>query len=76
MDIGVWFALMGPAKLPEPVVARLRKALDETLQSPDFRKKMEATSSVVPLAPLDIERFLVTETAKYRDIVQFANIKE
>lgn len=76
MDIGVWFALMGPAKLPEPVLARLKKALDETLQSPDFRKKMEATSSVVPLAPLDIDRFLVTETGKYRNIVQFANIKE
>jgi tripartite-type tricarboxylate transporter receptor subunit TctC len=76
MDIGVWFALMGPAKLPAPVLARLKKALEETLQSPDFRKKMEATSSVVPLAPLDIERFLVTETAKYRNIVQFANIKE
>ena len=76
MDIGVWFALMGPARLPEPVLARLKKALDETLQSPDFRKKMEATSSVVPLAPLDIDRFLVTETSKYRNIVQFANIKE
>lgn len=76
MDIGVWFALMGPAKLPEAVVARLKKALDDTLQSPDFRKKMEATSSVVPLAPLDIDRFLVTETDKYRNIVQFANIKE
>jgi tripartite-type tricarboxylate transporter receptor subunit TctC len=76
MDIGVWFALMGPARLPEPVVARLKKALDDALQSPDFRKKMEATSSVVPLAPLDIERFLVTETDKYRNIVQFANIKE
>ncbi|MBN8754691.1 MULTISPECIES: Bug family tripartite tricarboxylate transporter substrate binding protein [Variovorax] len=76
IDIGVWFALMGPAKMPEPVVARLRKALDETLQSPDFRRKMEATSSVVPLAPLDIERFLAAETAKYRNIVQFANIKE
>ncbi|MGJ7554794.1 Bug family tripartite tricarboxylate transporter substrate binding protein [Variovorax sp. RB3P1] len=76
MDIGVWFALMAPARLPEPVLARLKKALDETLQSPDFRKKMEATSSVVPLAPLDIDRFLVTETSKYRNIVQFANIKE
>ncbi|WP_295979711.1 tripartite tricarboxylate transporter substrate-binding protein [uncultured Variovorax sp.] len=76
MDIGVWFALMGPAKLPAPVLARLRKALDETLQSPDFRRKMEATSSVVPTAPPDIERFLVTETDKYRSIVQFANIKE
>ncbi|HWT20446.1 MAG TPA: tripartite tricarboxylate transporter substrate binding protein [Variovorax sp.] len=76
MDIGVWFALMGPAKLPEPVRARLKKALEETLQSPDFRKKMEATSSVVPPAPLDIDRFLVAETAKYRSIVQFADIKE
>ena len=76
MDIGVWFALMGPAKLPAPVLARLRKALEETLQSPDFRKKMEATSSVVPATPPDIERFLATETDKYRSIVQFANIKE
>ncbi len=76
MDIGVWFALVGPAKLPEPVVARLKKALADTLQSPDFRKKMEASSSVVPTAPVDIDKFIGTETAKYRNIVQFANIKE
>ncbi|CAN5663290.1 tripartite tricarboxylate transporter substrate binding protein [soil metagenome] len=76
MDIGVWFALMGPAKLPEPVVARLKKALADTLQSPDFRKKMEASSSVVPTTTVDIDKFIGTETAKYRNIVQFANIKE
>lgn len=76
MDIGVWFALVGPAKLPEPVVARLKKALAETLQSPDFRKKMEAASSVVPGAPVDIDKFMTAETAKYKNIVQFANIKE
>lgn len=76
LDIGVWFALMGPAKLPEPVLARLKTALNETLQSPDFRKKMEATSSVVPTSNVDIDKFLVTETAKYKTIVKFANIKE
>jgi tripartite-type tricarboxylate transporter receptor subunit TctC len=76
LDISVWFALLGPAKLPEPVQAALKKALAETLQSPDFRKKMEASSSVVPTAPVDLDRFLVAETAKYRKIVQFANIKE
>lgn len=76
LDIGVWFALMGPAKLPEPVLSRLKKALSETLQSPDFRKKMEATSSVVPTTNVDIDKFIVTETAKYKTIVQFANIKE
>jgi tripartite-type tricarboxylate transporter receptor subunit TctC len=76
LDISVWFALLGPAKLPEPVQATLKKALAEILQSPDFRKKMEASSSVVPTAPIDLDRFLVTETAKYKKIVQFANIKE
>jgi tripartite-type tricarboxylate transporter receptor subunit TctC len=76
LDIGVWFALMGPAKLPEPVAARLKKALGETLQSPDFRKKMEAASSVVPTSDVEIDKFLVSETAKYKTIVKFANIKE
>ncbi|MGJ7485318.1 Bug family tripartite tricarboxylate transporter substrate binding protein [Variovorax sp. LT2P21] len=76
LDIGVWFALLGPAKLPEPVQARLKKALAEILQSPDFRKKMEASSSVVPAVPVDLDRFLVSETVKYQKIVQFANIKE
>ncbi|MCU4117950.1 Bug family tripartite tricarboxylate transporter substrate binding protein [Variovorax sp. N23] len=76
LDISVWFALLGPARLPEPVQASLKKALADILQSPDFRKKMEASSSVVPTVPVDLDRFLVTETAKYKKIVQFANIKE
>ena len=76
MDIGVWFALMGPAKLPEPIAAKLRKALDESLQSPDFRRKMEASSSTVATGKVDVARFLQDETAKYKKIVEFANIKE
>jgi len=80
MDIGVWFALMAPAKLPEPIATRLRKALDDTLQSPDFRKKMEAASSTVAnvstASKIDFARFLQDESAKYKKIVEFANIKE
>lgn len=76
LDISVWFALLGPARLLEPVQARLKSALADILQSPDFRKKMEASSSVVPAVPVDLDRFLVSETAKYQKIVQFANIKE
>ena len=76
IDMGTWFVLMGPAKMPEPVVARLKKALADTLQSPDFRKKMEAASSTVPTAPVDIQKFLTDETAKYQKIVDFAKIKE
>ncbi|TFY98574.1 Bug family tripartite tricarboxylate transporter substrate binding protein [Ramlibacter rhizophilus] len=76
MDIGVWFALMAPPKLPEPVLARLRTALRETLQTPEFRKKLEDSGSTIAPADVDMDRFLAQETAKYQRIVDFANIRE
>lgn len=76
MDISVWFALMAPPQLPEAIAARLRKALAESLQTPEFRKKLEDSGSTV--APLNVEMngFLAEESAKYQKIVNFANIKE
>ena len=76
VDIGVWFVLMGPAGLPEPIAAKLRTALAETLKAPDYRRSMEASGSVVPVTQPDIGRFLVDETEKYRRIVQFAKIQD
>ncbi|VTU38950.1 Argininosuccinate lyase [Variovorax sp. RA8] len=76
MDIGVWFALMAPPKLPAPILARLRTALNEILKTPEFRKKLEESGST--LAPLDVDmpRFLAEETAKYQKVVDFAKIAE
>jgi len=76
LDISVWFALMGPAKLPDMVVDKLKQALDDTLKSPDFRKKMEASSSTVASPTVNLAKFMVSETAKYKQIVDFAHIKE
>ncbi len=76
IDISVWFALMGPAKLPEPVVAKLKKALAESLQSPDLRKKLEDSGSTVSALNVNMDTFLKTEDAKYQKIVNFAKIKE
>ncbi|OOG46555.1 tripartite tricarboxylate transporter substrate binding protein [Polaromonas sp. A23] len=74
VDIGVWFALMGPAKLPEPVRARLKKAFDEAMQSPDLRKKLEESGSTLAPPNIDLPQFLNTETAKYKKIVDHAKI--
>jgi tripartite-type tricarboxylate transporter receptor subunit TctC len=76
LDINVWFALMGPANLPEPVVAKLKKALAESLQSPDLRKKLEESGSAIAPLNVDMAKFLKDETAKYQRIVDFAKIKE
>ncbi|WP_053845884.1 Bug family tripartite tricarboxylate transporter substrate binding protein [Paracidovorax avenae] len=76
VDINVWFALMGPAHLPRPVAEKLRKATQDALQSPDFRRKMEASGSVVASPSVDPDAFVASEVAKYRKIVQFAKIEE
>ncbi|WP_255249974.1 Bug family tripartite tricarboxylate transporter substrate binding protein [Polaromonas sp. AET17H-212] len=76
IDINIWFALMGPARLPEPVVAKLKKALNDSLQTPELRKKLEDSGSTVSPLNVDMPKFLSQETAKYKRIVDFANIKE
>lgn len=76
MDISVWFALMAPPKLPEPVAAKLRKALSEILHTPEFRKKLEDAGSTIAPPDVDMARFLAAEDAKYKRIVEFAKIKE
>jgi tripartite-type tricarboxylate transporter receptor subunit TctC len=76
MDIGVWFALMAPPNLPDTIAARLRNALGESLQAPEFRKKLEEMGSTVAPAKFDLARFLADESTKYQKIVEFAKIKE
>ncbi len=75
-DISSWFALMGPARLPEPVVAKLKKALADSLQTPEFRKKLEDAGSTIAPLNVDMPKFLADETAKYQKIVDFAKIRE
>lgn len=75
-DISTWFVLMGPARMPEPVVAKLKKALAEALQSPELRKKLEDSGSAIAPPNVDMVKFLRDETAKFQKIVDFARIRE
>jgi tripartite-type tricarboxylate transporter receptor subunit TctC len=75
VDINSWFALMAPKGLPAPVAAKLKKALDETMASPEFRKKMEETGNVVADPKVDAGKYINAEIAKYAKIVQFAHIE-
>ena len=76
IDINIWFALMGPAGMPAPVVAKLKTALNESLQTAALRKKLEDSGSTVSPLNGNMPAFLKQETAKYQRIVDFAKIKE
>ena len=60
----------------QPVVAKLKKALERHPAVPDFRKKMAAAGSGVAAPDANLAQFWQGEVAKYTKIVQFAKIEE
>lgn len=76
MDIGVWFALMAPPKMPPHILSKLRTALSEVLQTAEFRKRLEESGSTIAPLDVDMDRFLADESSKYQKIVEFAKVKE
>ena len=58
------------------MLAKLKKALAESLQAPDLRKKLEDSGSAIAPLNVDMPKFFADETAKYQRIVDFAKIKE
>ena len=76
IDIGTWFVLMGPGGMPAPVVAKLKKALNESLAAPELRKKLQDASSTMAPPDVDMPRFLNGEIAKFKKIIDYAKITE
>ena len=66
-----WWGLCAPAKTPEPVVARLNKALNDALALPDIKARLhEMAAEPTPLSPLQFETFLKAEVAKWTQLVR------
>jgi tripartite-type tricarboxylate transporter receptor subunit TctC len=77
VDMGVWFGLFAPAKLPSAVADRLQKELLATLAEPSIRTKLtDAGVDVIAAPAADLTSFVIRETQKYKRIVEIAKIKE
>jgi tripartite-type tricarboxylate transporter receptor subunit TctC len=76
LEMQAWFGLFGPANLPAAVVARLQKALNESLQTPEVRQKLGESGASFASGSIDLGKFMQTESAKYKRVVDFAKIKE
>ena len=74
VDIGVWFGVLGPAKMPPAVVSQLRAEVREVLKDPALRKKLEA-SGLTLAEDTDFVPFLKAEIAKFKQVVEFAGIR-
>ena len=71
-----WWGLCAPAKTPEPVVARLNKALNDALSLPQIKARLhEMAAEPTPISPVQFESFLKAEVAKWIQLVRDTHLQ-
>jgi tripartite-type tricarboxylate transporter receptor subunit TctC len=71
-----WSAMAGPARMPQPLVARLHREIVEILKTPDIQQKhAEVGAEIVASTPEQFHAYLRTEVAKFGKLVKAAGIK-
>jgi tripartite-type tricarboxylate transporter receptor subunit TctC len=71
-----WLALLGPAGMPRPIIDKLYKALEEAVNDPTVRSRfVEQGAEPVSPGPEDLQKFIISETAKWKAVIQKAGIE-
>ena len=71
-----WWGLCAPAKTPEPVIARLNKALNDVLASPEIKIRLhEMAAQPTPMTPAQFDTFLKSELAKWTKLVSDTHLQ-
>jgi tripartite-type tricarboxylate transporter receptor subunit TctC len=75
-DVGTWFGLYGPAKLPADVTAKLNKAFVDALGTPELKARMATLmAEPSPTTPEQFGAFTKAELAKYERVVKASGAK-
>ncbi|HSV52940.1 MAG TPA: tripartite tricarboxylate transporter substrate binding protein [Burkholderiaceae bacterium] len=71
----VWFAIVGPAGIPAPVVDRLNKEINAILATPEARNKL-AQFGATPMGgtPQQLTLLMTTDSAKWKKVIDYARI--
>lgn len=76
IDDSIWYALMGPAKLPSDIVKKLQTEVTKILADPTVRTGLSnAGVEAYDANPLDLANVIKNDINKYSKLVKSANIK-
>lgn len=74
-ETSAWLALLAPAGTPKPIVDRIYKALAEAVKDPTVKARFtEQGAEPVSPGPEELEKFMASESVKWRDIINKAGI--
>ena len=71
-----WNALMAPPKTPAAITAKLNRAINDILKSPETVEHLRGMNMIpVGGTPGEIRAFIAEETARWGDVIRAAGIK-
>jgi tripartite-type tricarboxylate transporter receptor subunit TctC len=71
-----WYGVIGPARLPQPVVAKLHAELIKVLHHPEVRERIVADGAEpVGNSPKEFRQFMLADLAKWARVVKESGAK-
>jgi tripartite-type tricarboxylate transporter receptor subunit TctC len=75
-EASLWFAMIAPAALPQPIVDRLNREVNAILRDPEVKRALEAQATQVELsAPDKIRELIRADIAKWKGVADKLGIK-
>jgi tripartite-type tricarboxylate transporter receptor subunit TctC len=71
-----WYGIVGPAKMPEPIIRKLNEAINRVLTSTDLRDKFNAEAlNVMPMTPPQFGKYIADEIAHWKAVARESKIE-
>lgn len=75
-EVNGWYGVLGPARMPRPIVSRLNRELTGTLEEAAFRELLSRQGAdPLPSSPEEFSRILAADIVKWEKVVKEAGIK-
>ena len=74
VDVGPWFGVVGPARLPRPIVDRLNRDINNGLRNPEVRQRLVG-AEIIGTTPDAFAAHLRTEAVKWGEAVKRSGAK-
>ena len=75
-EVGTWFGLVAPAKVPDAVVRKLSADLADILAMPEVKARFDTLGlDPAPQGPAEFDAFIASEYAKWSKVIKQAGIE-
>ena len=71
-----WYGIVGPAKMPAPIVERLNAEINKAINTPELRERLSGEAlDPMPMTSTEFAAFIVAEVDRWTKLVRERNIE-